>query len=74
MIRAHWQTGLFAATAIVAVGLFATFQPGIPAQALMLAPLVAVLGLPHGALDLPIAQALWPLNDWRRKLVFTWPI
>ncbi len=32
------------------------------AQLWLLAPLVAVLGIPHGALDLRIAQQMWPLN------------
>jgi len=34
-------------------------------QLLMLVPSVAILGLPHGAFDLPIAKSLWPLNGWR---------
>ncbi|MDZ7710228.1 MAG: Brp/Blh family beta-carotene 15,15'-dioxygenase [Roseovarius sp.] len=50
---------------------YIVIQPELAAQVLMLAPLVAVLGLPHGALDLPIAEALWPLTGWRRKLLFT---
>ena len=71
MIRGHWQTVLFAVAGLGMVVLHTLTQPDLPAQVLMLAPLVAVLGLPHGALDLPIAEALWPLTGWRRKLLFT---
>lgn len=46
------------------------FQPGFAVQLSILAPLVAILGLPHGALDLPIAETLWPLDGWRGKLRF----
>ena len=70
MIRLHWQTFLFALAGFGIVVLHAVMQPALPAQVLILAPLVAVLGLPHGALDLPIAEALWPLTGWRRKLLF----
>ena len=71
MIAARWQTGLFAAAGLGVAALHAGMQPDLAMQALILAPLVAVLGLPHGALDLPIAEALWPLTGWRRKLGFT---
>jgi len=70
MIAARWQTGLFAAAALGVAAFHAGMQPDLAMQALILAPLVAVLGLPHGALDLPIAEALWPLTGWRRKLGF----
>jgi Brp/Blh family beta-carotene 15,15'-monooxygenase len=39
-------------------------------QLMILAPAVALLGLPHGALDLPMAETLWPLRGWRQKAVF----
>jgi len=45
-------------------------QPTLHTQMLLLVPTVAVLGLPHGALDLPIAQTLWPLHGWRGNMRF----
>ncbi|MGI3209800.1 Brp/Blh family beta-carotene 15,15'-dioxygenase [Roseovarius tibetensis] len=65
-----WQTVLFGCCAGLAVVWYMFAQPGLVAQLLLLAPLVAILGLPHGALDLPIAEALWPLHGWRGKLRF----
>ncbi len=65
-----WQTLVFGCCAAVAVALYMSAQPGLVAQLLLLAPLVAILGLPHGALDLPIAEALWPLHGWHGKLRF----
>lgn len=70
MIAAQWQTALFALAALGIVAAHALFDPTVPAQVLLLAPLVAILGLPHGALDLPIAEALWPLDSRRRQAVF----
>ncbi|MDR9428550.1 MAG: Brp/Blh family beta-carotene 15,15'-dioxygenase [Salibaculum sp.] len=70
MIAAHWQTGLFALAAMGIMVVQALVHPSLPAQVLLLAPLVAILGLPHGALDLPIAEALWPLESWARLAVF----
>ena len=70
MILVYWQTALFALAGLGMALLYTVIQPDLPAQALMLAPLVAVLGLPHGALDLPIAEALLPLTGWRRKMAF----
>ena len=67
MIAAHWQTALFALAAMGVMAVQALFDPSLQAQVLMLAPLVAILGLPHGALDLPIAEALWPLDTRARK-------
>lgn len=66
----HWQTSLFAVAAVAMAITHIMIQPGLPAQVVLLAPLVAVLGLPHGALDLPIAEALLPLTGWHRKAVF----
>lgn len=65
-----WQTAVFAAAAVVAVVGQITLDLSLGAQLALLAPLVAILGLPHGALDLPIAEALWPLDGWRGKLRF----
>ncbi len=70
MIAAHWQTALFALSAMGITAVQALFDPSLPAQVLMLAPLVAVLGLPHGALDLPIAEALWPVETRARQAMF----
>ncbi len=65
-----WQTFLFGMFAVFALLLEVTIQPDSGLQLLLLAPLVAILGLPHGALDLPIAEVLWPLEGWRGKLWF----
>lgn len=65
-----WQTLVFGCCGGVAVAVHLSAQPGLLSQLVLLAPLVAILGLPHGALDLPIAEALWPLHGWRGKLRF----
>lgn len=66
----RWQTILFGTVAGLALVFQVTIQPDLILQLVLLAPLVAILGLPHGALDLPIAEALWPLDGWRGKLRF----
>jgi Brp/Blh family beta-carotene 15,15'-monooxygenase len=70
MIAAHWQTALFTLAAMGVMAAQGLFDPSVSAQILMLAPLVAILGLPHGALDLPIAEALWPLDTRARQGLF----
>jgi|TARA_B110000879_G_scaffold184552_1_gene244278 Brp/Blh family beta-carotene 15,15'-monooxygenase len=60
-----WQTWVFACSVLIIVGASFVFQPDLTTQLLMLVPSVAILGLPHGAFDLPIAKSLWPLNGWR---------
>ena len=65
-----WQTVAFAVCASLAIILEVAVDPGLALQLGLLAPLVAVLGLPHGGLDLPIAEVLWPLRGWRGKLRF----
>jgi len=65
-----WQTWLFICAAAVAVVLTFLLEPDLTTQVLLLAPFVAVFGLPHGALDLSIAKVLWPLRGWRGKLKF----
>lgn len=65
-----WQTWLFGATAISTVFVNLLFQPDLMFQLFMLVPAIAILGLPHGALDLSIAQALWPLVGWQGKARF----
>lgn len=65
-----WQTAVFCTVAAVAVTLHMAIQPSLGQQLLILAPLVAVLGLPHGALDLPVATALWRLDGPAAQLLF----
>ncbi|MBS1303385.1 Brp/Blh family beta-carotene 15,15'-dioxygenase [Loktanella sp. SALINAS62] len=65
-----WQTVVFAASAAMASTLQLTLNLDLGRQLLLLAPLIVILGLPHGALDLPVAEALWPLKGWRGKLKF----
>jgi Brp/Blh family beta-carotene 15,15'-monooxygenase len=66
----RWQTILFVAAVSLAITATATVDLTLTLQIVILAPIVALLGLPHGALDLPIAELLWPLNGWRGKLRF----
>ncbi|MBD0427889.1 Brp/Blh family beta-carotene 15,15'-dioxygenase [Aquisalinus flavus] len=65
-----WQTFLFGSCACVAIAMQATMDLNPSSQFLILAPLIAVFGLPHGALDLPIAERLWPLEGVSGKLKF----
>ncbi|MFT5067030.1 MAG: Brp/Blh family beta-carotene 15,15'-monooxygenase [Reinekea sp.] len=64
-LRSAWQTWIFACAAIITIAVNFVLQPDLQMQLLMLVPAVVVLGLPHGALDLSIAQILWPLEGWR---------
>jgi Brp/Blh family beta-carotene 15,15'-monooxygenase len=63
------ETYLFSAIAIVAIVVFAvgSIAPPLAAQTVVLAALVAVLGLPHGALDPLIARRI---GLWRGPLSF----
>jgi Brp/Blh family beta-carotene 15,15'-monooxygenase len=54
-----------------AVALLALLSPGPVWQIALLAPLVAVVGVPHGALDQHVAWFLWPLRGWRGHLAFS---
>ncbi len=65
-----WQTVLFALAAGIAMIVQWLIAPGFVLQLLLLGTLVAMLGLPHGALDLPIAGHLGWIRDWRSGLVF----
>lgn len=56
------QTGIFLAGLALVAALDRALAPGLWGQALILAPAVAILGLPHGALDLPVAESLWPIS------------
>jgi Brp/Blh family beta-carotene 15,15'-monooxygenase len=61
----QWQTWFFACSVLTIIGASFLFQPDMTTQLRMLVPSVAILGLPHGAFDLPIAKSLWPLSGWR---------
>lgn len=65
-----WQTVVFALCAGLAITFGVAAEPGLGMQLGLLAALVALLGLPHGGLDLPIAEGLWPLHGWRGKVKF----
>lgn len=56
------QTAVFLSGLMLMTAVNAVAVPGLWGQVLILAPAVALLGLPHGALDLPMAKALWPLD------------
>jgi Brp/Blh family beta-carotene 15,15'-monooxygenase len=61
---------LFAAIVPFLLGLLLLLQPPLIWQIIALGPLVALLGLPHGALDHRVASALWPLITRRHHAVF----
>lgn len=61
---------LFVAIVPFLLGLSLLFHPPLIWQIIVLAPLVAVLGLPHGALDHRVASALWPLITLRDHAMF----
>ncbi|TFL17399.1 Brp/Blh family beta-carotene 15,15'-dioxygenase [Jannaschia formosa] len=61
----------FAAAALAVIAVFAATPPGMPAQIAGLVVLVAILGVPHGALDFDVARTLWPLPDGRAERVFS---
>jgi Brp/Blh family beta-carotene 15,15'-monooxygenase len=68
-LRAVHATG-FVAAAFATVALFALDPPGMAAQIVGLVVLVALLGVPHGALDMDVARALWPLPDGTAEIAF----
>jgi len=53
---------------LLAISLVST--PPLIWQIIALGPLVAFLGLPHGALDHRVASALWPLEKLRHHAIF----
>ncbi len=61
---------LFAAIVPFLLGILLFVQPPLEWQIIALGPLVALLGLPHGALDHRVASALWPLTTPRDHAVF----
>jgi len=62
--------GLFLVSAAVTLAAVALGEPSPTLQVALLAPLVAVLGVPHGALDVDMARALWPLERRAARLAF----
>jgi len=60
----------FAAIVPVLLVISLASQPPLIWQLIALGPLVAVLGLPHGALDHRVASALWPLVKLRDHAIF----
>ena len=61
---------VFAALVPVLLGLSLALKPPLLWQIAALGPLVAALGLPHGALDHRVASALWPLAKLRDHAIF----
>ncbi len=70
MSTVKWQMYVFAGVGLGVAILFAFSRPDLSMQVAILAPLVAILGLPHGALDLRIAEMLLPLGNARKKFLF----
>ncbi len=64
------QTCVFLSGLVLFVAIDGIAEPELYGQVLILAPAVALLGLPHGALDLPMAEVVWPLDTWQRSLLF----
>ena len=65
-----WQTALFAGAAAACIAAVALAAPDRATQALWLAPAVAILGLPHGAFDLTLAERIWRLRGAPGVLAF----
>lgn len=65
-----WQTWLFLCAVFLAIAATMLGRLDLTTQVLLLAPLVAIFGVPHGALDLPIAEMLWPIQGWRGFMRF----
>jgi Brp/Blh family beta-carotene 15,15'-monooxygenase len=61
---------VFLAVAAATVAAMVVWSPSHAAQLALLAPLVAVLGVPHGALDVHVASRLWPLRRPCARLGF----
>jgi Brp/Blh family beta-carotene 15,15'-monooxygenase len=61
---------IFAGSVPLLIGASLVLAPPLMWQVIALAPLVALLGLPHGALDHRVAGALWPLRGLRDHLRF----
>lgn len=70
MALPRWQITLFGICVATTIAVQSVFTLTQTQQILILAPFVAIFGLPHGALDLPIAQGLWRLDTRVAKLKF----
>lgn len=64
------QASIFVTGVLAMVAVQAGLAPNLWTQLMILAPTVALLGLPHGALDLPMAETIWPLRGARDRAVF----
>jgi len=61
---------VFAAIVPILLGISLVSTPPLIWQIIALGPMVALLGLPHGALDHRVASALWPLEKLRHHAIF----
>jgi len=61
---------VFAAIVPIFLGISLVSTPPLIWQIIALGPMVALLGLPHGALDHRVASALWPLEKLRHHAIF----
>ena len=64
------ETIVFVAALLTATSLVGVGGADAATQTLVLAACVALLGIPHGALDLRLARALWPLPRARGLALF----
>ena len=64
------EDAVFPLGVLATIIVFLAFPIGSPAQVLVLAPAVALLGLPHGALDLAVGRQIWALRTLRDHTVF----
>jgi Brp/Blh family beta-carotene 15,15'-monooxygenase len=65
-----WQSWFFGCTVVIAMVTMTFIEPSLTLQPMLLMTFVAIFGLPHGALDLPLAEALLPLEKGREKIWF----
>jgi len=68
LIAGHRLVFATLAPILLAISLVST--PPLIWQIIALGPMVALLGLPHGALDHRVASALWPLEKLRHHAIF----
>ncbi|WP_109993055.1 Brp/Blh family beta-carotene 15,15'-dioxygenase [Salinisphaera sp. LB1] len=64
------HTIVFLAMVVGVISLLELASLPTATQLLLLAPIIAVLGLPHGALDFEIARALFPLSNMKAAARF----